>query len=92
MLARHWAPGGHGAEGWCELLPPLVPPQLPRHGAVVVGVVTVVGLGVSQQGCGWGEGGSNSQVLVCQRVWVLVCLNAEVQGCLNACRRGECAV
>lgn len=51
------------------LLPPTVSTVFP-YGAVVVGVVIVTGLGLSQQGCGLGEGGRNPQALVCQCVCV----------------------
>lgn len=71
-----WPGTGHqlgtGLRGGCELLLPAVPPLPPQCGTVVVGAVMVVGLGVSQQGCGWGEGGRNPRALVCQCVFVCV--------------------
>lgn len=66
-----WALGtrlGKGARGNSELLLPTVPPWPPHCGAMVVNVVVVVGLGVSQQVCGWGEDGMNP------RHWVSVCV------------------
>lgn len=62
---RAWGRGG----GCGLLLPPAVSTVFP-YGAVVVGVVIVTGLGLSQQGCGLGEGGRNPQALVCQCVCV----------------------
>lgn len=97
--------GGRGGAGWLGtghrlgmgprgsrelLLLPDVPPQPVRCGAMVVGAVIVVGLGMSQQGCGWREGGRNPRALVCQCVCVWGCLNAQVWGCANACCRSEC--
>ena len=64
-----------GLSGGHELLLPAVPAQPPRCGAVVVGAVIVVGLGVSQQSCGWGEGGRNART---ESVCVLVCASGGI--------------
>lgn len=71
--------GPRGGSGL--LLPPAVSTAFPC-GAVVVGVVIVTDLGVSQQGCGLGEGGRNLQALVCHCVSVWRCLNTRDCGVL----------